>query len=111
MTNVSGSDALSSGEFRDLDGKVYDGWLLGDGLGAFDGGWWIAVHDLKTVFQFYPNQIETSPSTGLPHVWGYDLSRTFAQLRDDDVAKQFFADARDPGMLVGLMKMANLLST
>lgn len=110
MTNESGSEALSSGEFRNLDGKIYDGWLLGDGLGAFEGGWWIAVHDLKTVFQFYPSQVETSPSTGLPLVLRYDFKRTFAQLADDDKAKQFFADARDPGQLVGLLRMAIVLS-
>lgn len=109
MTGESASEDLPSGEFRDLDGKVYHGWLLGDGQGGFDDCWWIAVHDLKCVFQFFPNQVLTSPKSGLPLVLAYDFKRTFAQLRDDDVAKQFFADARDPGEIVRLMRTVNLL--
>jgi hypothetical protein len=101
---------LTNGQFRDIHGQVHDGLLLGDGLGGIDGCWWIRVDALKSVFQFYPNHVETSPSTGLPLVWGYDFSRTFAQLSDDDVAKQFFADARDPAQLVGLTRILSLIS-
>ena len=102
---TASEDLIRGGEFRDLDGTVHYGWLLGDGQGGFEGCWWIAVHDLKSVFQFYPNQILLPSSTGLPLVWGYDFMRTYDQLRDDDVTRTFFADARNPAQLIGLMKM------
>ncbi|WP_086919881.1 hypothetical protein [Variovorax sp. JS1663] len=111
MTNESANENLKNAQFLHLDRKIYDGWLLGDGVGAFEGGWWIAVQDLKTVFQFYPNQVITPQSTGLPLVCGYDFKRTYDQLRDDDVAMQFFADARDPSQLVGLVRTFDILST
>lgn len=103
------SQELTNAEFQDIHRKIHKGLLLGDGRGGFDGCWWIAVDDLKTVFQFYPNQVLTSPVTGLPFVWGYDFTRTYAQLRDDEAAAKFFADARDPAQLIRLTKMLILI--
>ncbi|VTU44274.1 hypothetical protein [Variovorax sp. RA8] len=111
MTAETGPEDLKNALFLHSYGdfKTYRGSLLGDGVGASEGAWWIAVADMRMVYEFYPMQAKTDPETGMLLVHDFQSKRTFDQLRDEGEARIFFWAARDPRKLIGLMRAILLL--